>query len=160
MKPDAIADLAVSMNPGYRLFFMRLSPPAFVNQRLIRLVAKKDVDVDLCHALLCSIMGCFYLEALGFGRGLGALDINATKVSKQMMMLDPSKVSSAAKRAILGKFEVLKRRNVLNLEEELVRKDRKEFEKAVFQSYGLQGIMPKVQESLLSLFRLRSAVQG
>ena len=160
MKSGSIADLAVSMNPGYRLFFMRMSPPAFVNQRLIRLVAKKDVDVDLCHALLCSIMGCFYLEALGFGRGLGALDINATKVSKQMMMLDPSKVSFAAKRAILGKFEVLKRRNVLNLEEELVRKDRKEFEKAVFLSYGLQGIMPKVQESLLSLFRLRSAVQG
>ena len=161
MKPDSIANLAVSMNPGDRLFFMRLSPPAFVNQRLIRFVAKSTaVDVDLCHAVLCSMMGCFFLEALGFGRGLGALDINATKVAKHMLMLDPEKVSPSGRKTILDKFEILKKRDVLAIEKELAKRDRMAFEKAIFRSYGLQAIMSKVKTSLLNLYRLRTAVNS
>jgi hypothetical protein len=161
MKPDSIANLAVSMNPGDRLFFMRLSPPAFVNQRLIRFVAKSTaVDVDLCHAVLCSMMGCFFLEALGFGRGLGALDINATKVAKHMLMLDPEKVSPSGRKTILDKFEILKKRDVLAIEKELAKRDRMAFEKAIFRSYGLQVIMSKVKTSLLNLYRLRTAVNS
>lgn len=159
MKPDSIAHIAVSMNPGNRLFFMRLSPPAFVNQRLIRFVAKNTaVDIELCHALLCTLMGNYFLEALGFGRGLGALDINATKLAKHMRMLNPEIISPSDRQVIIDKFEILKRRNVLHIEEELARKDRMAFEKAVFSSFGLQSIMPKVKKSFLDLYGLRIAV--
>lgn len=160
MRPDTTADLALSMNPGERLFFARLTPKAFVNQRLIRLVAKTStVDMDLSHALLCSFMGCFYLEALGFGRGLGVLDINATKVSRQMRMLNPAAVSVAGRKAILAAFDLLKRRDVLSLEEETKRGDRLKFETVVLKSFGLDDVLPQIQESLIDLHRIRSAVE-
>lgn len=160
MRPDTLADLAVSMNPGEKLFFARLTPRAFVNQRLIRLVAKTSVtNVELSHALLCSFLGCFYLEALGFGRGLGVLDINATKVSKQMRMLNPAAVSVTDRKAILNAFDVLKRRNVLSLEEEIKCGDRLKFEAIVLNSFGLGNVLPQVQESLIDLHRIRSAVE-
>lgn len=160
MRPDTTADLAVSMNPGERLFFARLTPRAFVNQRLIRLVAKPStVDIDLSHALLCSFIGCFYLEALGFGRGLGVLDINATKVSRQMRMLNPAKLSSTGRKAILAAFNILKRRDVLSLEEEAKRADRMRFEKIVLSQFGLDDMLPQIQGSLMDLHRIRSAVE-
>ncbi len=158
MRPDTKADLAVSMNPNKRLFFMRLKPRAFVNQRLIRLTAKNgSVDVELSHALLCSLIGCFYLEALGFGRGLGVLDLNSNKLSRQMLMLNPSKVSKENRDKILSAFGVMQKRNVRTLEEELKSADRMEFEEAVFGSFRLLSILPLVQESVLELHRIRGA---
>lgn len=93
MRPETVADLAAAMNYDTRLFFLRLTPRAFVNQRLIRFTTKPGilVDLDLWHALLCSLMGCFYIEALGFGRGLGALDLNASKFAKQLRLLNPTR---------------------------------------------------------------------
>ncbi len=156
MRLDTTADLAVSMNPDKRLFFMRLKPRAFVNQRLIRLTAKNSsIDVELSHALLCSLIGCFYLEALGFGRGLGVLDLNSSKLSRQMLMLNPFKVSKKNRDEILFAFGVMQKRDVKTLEEELESADRMAFEKAVFESFRLLAIMPRVQESLLELHRIR-----
>lgn len=158
MRPDTTADLAVSMNPDKRLFFMRLMPRAFVNQRLIRLTAKDStVDIELCHALLCSLIGCFYLEALGFGRGLGVLDLNASKLSRQMRMLNPSKVYGKNRDKILFAFDVLKKRDVFAMEGEVKSSDRKAFEQAVFGSFGLLDVLPRVQETVLELHRIRGA---
>jgi hypothetical protein len=157
MSPDKTADLAVSTNPGNRLFFVRLKPRAFVDQRLIRLTASSSTDVELCHALLCSMMGCFYLEALGFGRGLGVLDLNATKLARQMRMFDPDQVSKKDRETILTAFRILQRRNVLSFEAEMMSSDRMAFENAVFACFGLQDVLPQVQESVLELHRIRGA---
>ena len=62
-----------------RLFSGRLDPPAFVDQRLIQLNPLDDVDIGLCHALLNSSIGMFIIEALGFGRALGALDLKVSR---------------------------------------------------------------------------------
>ena len=158
MRPDTTADMAVSMNPDKRLFFMRLKPRAFVNQRLIRLTAKTtSVDIDLAHAMLCSLLGCFYLEALGFGRGLGVLDLNATKLARQMRMFDLGLVAKKDRETILTAFRILQRRNVLSFEAEMMSSDRMAFENTVFSSFGVADVLPQVQESVLELHRIRGA---
>ena len=72
-----MADFVTSVNPDKRIFISRLNEKSFVNQRLIRFTSLKfDTDLELSHALLNSLMGIFFIEALGFGRGLGALDLS------------------------------------------------------------------------------------
>lgn len=157
MRPDTTADLAVSMNPGNRLFFARLQPHSFVNQRLIRFAAKPATDVPLCHALLCSLTGAFYLEALGFGRGLGALDLNATKLARQMRMLNPACVSTEGRKRILAVFRRMKRRDVQAISEEIERADRLAFERAVLEEFGVPSLLPQMIESVKKLHQIRAA---
>ncbi|MEI6645135.1 MAG: N-6 DNA methylase [bacterium] len=160
MRRDTTAHLAVSMNPDKRLFFMRLNPAAFVNQRLIRLTAKNnEVDIDLCHALLSSLLGCFYLEALGFGRGLGVLDLNASKIARQIQILNPSIVTETNRQSILKAFKVLTLREVLPFEREMQSEDRMGFEQIVFESFGLTSIFPAVQKSVMELHFIRHAAR-
>lgn len=47
--------------------------------------------------------------------------------------------------------------DVLSVEEELNSPDRMAFEKAVFESFGLLDVLPRVQESVLALHRIRGA---
>ena len=157
MNPDTVADLAVSMNPDKRLFFARLKPRAFVNQRLIRMTAKESVDVELCHALLCSVMGCFYLESLGFGRGLGVLDLNAGKLARQMRILNPELLSMECRKDVLEAFKVLMKRDVAAFETEMTLPDRINFECAVAASFGFSDILPAIRESVFVLHRIRGA---
>ncbi|MFZ4394539.1 MAG: N-6 DNA methylase [Kiritimatiellia bacterium] len=157
MRPDAVADLAAAMNYDRRLFVMRLTPRAFVNQRLIRLTAKAGVkvDIDLCHALLCSLMGAFYIEALGFGRGLGVLDLNATKFGRQMRLLNPNKLSAEKRRRILVTFAPLLKRDILSFEDEMKQRDRIVFETAVLNAFGLANIRPKIERAVRRLQAIR-----
>lgn len=156
MRPDTQADVALSMNPDKRLFFMRLQQRAFVNQRLIRFTANAGcTDVQLYHALLCSLLGCFYQEALGFGRGLGALDINATKMSHQLKMLNPSLLSAQSKKDILDAFSPLLKRPVLPFEEEMNDEMRLTFERAVLGAYAKTELFEKIRCSTLKLYHLR-----
>lgn len=157
MRPDTTADLAVSINPGNRLFFARFSPRCFVNQRLIRLTARPDTDVLLCHALLCSLTGAFYLEALGFGRGLGALDLNATKLARQMRMPNPGSISMDDRKRILTAFRRIRRRDIQTFSEEIARADRLAFERAVLAGFGVPLLLPQILESVHRLHRIRSA---
>ncbi|KRG12683.1 hypothetical protein ACA29_11005 [Lederbergia galactosidilytica] len=70
MKDTATADICTTMNPDQRLFFAKFDEPTFINQRLIGLKQKSNYqDIELYHALLNSIIGMFYIEAIGFGRG-------------------------------------------------------------------------------------------
>ncbi len=157
MRPDTLADFAVSMNPNERLFFMRLVPRSFVNQRLIRLTAKVDSspEMALCHALLCSVTSCFYLEALGFGRGLGVLDLNAGKISRQFKMLNPVIFSDSSKKKILSCFQPLLKRTVYGFEKEMACKDRLAFERAILNGLGNVDLLPSIISSTLRLHRIR-----
>src|SRR5690606_18770634 len=88
MRDTTVADLVLTINPDKRLFVAKLRERSFVNQRLIRFSRRTaSVDVELCHALMNSLLGVFYIEALGFGRGLGVLDLNATKVAEKLHVL-------------------------------------------------------------------------
>ncbi|MCY4232932.1 MAG: N-6 DNA methylase [Bacteroidetes bacterium] len=65
MKSTSMAELVIPLNFGERLFVSILNPPAFVNQRLIRLNCLKDVDIGLLSAILNCAISLFYLEGLG-----------------------------------------------------------------------------------------------
>lgn len=159
MKRTAMADFACSINPDERLFFMRFARKTFVDQRLIRLnLRSRALDKALCHALLNSLACVFYMEALGFGRGEGVLDLSVDRVRTFMRMPDPSRLSERAARGICEAFACLKRREIaLRLEDELGRPDRVLFEKRVLEAYGLSRLFERIREAVLALHRIRKA---
>lgn len=159
MLPNTMADFVASINPDERLFIARLEQRSFVNQRLTRFITRNpDLDTDLCHALLNSVLGMFYLEALGFGRGLGVLDLNTRKLSKNLFMLDPSALGREEIDNICEQFNNLLNRDVLPIEEELIQPDRIEFDNTVLDSYNIQNYKDSITNSLLTLFKIRKAV--
>ena len=90
---DEEAEIFTMMNPDNRMFYAKFRQPTFINQRLIGLRRKRKTDnLDLIHALLNSILSLFYIEAVGFGRGLGVLDINKESISR-CYMLNPELLS-------------------------------------------------------------------
>lgn len=159
MQDTAIASFVTGMNPDRRLFVSKFDAPAFVNQRLIAMqCVKPDADTDLLHALLNSILGMFYIEAIGFGRGLGVLDINAKNIGA-MEILNPALVSPQARENILDAFAPLKARDVLTVEEELSQPDRQAFDHAVLGAFGIDQFYDEIRASLLSMQRSRHAVR-
>lgn len=158
MSASTKADMAVSMNPGERLFFMRMREPTFVNQRLIRFTKRnKTTDLELCHALLCSMVGCFFLEALGFGRGEGVLDLSATKLRENLLMLDPRQLSKSQVSAIKKAFAKMLSRPVKNFEEECRSKDRLAFERVILKAYSCESLYETILAAVKTLHRLRQA---
>ena len=156
MSASTKADIAVSLNPGERLFFIRMPEPTFVNQRLIRLTKKdEEVDIELCHALLCSLVGCFFLEALGFGRGEGVLDLNATSLKGKLHVLNPQLLSNDDANKIKDAFAKLAARPVKRFEEECNSKDRLAFERIVLKAYGLESLYEQILSATRTLHRLR-----
>lgn len=159
LQANEVAEIFTMMNPDQRLFFARFETPSFVNQRLIGLTHKAEYpDTDLNHALLNSMFTMFCIEASGFGRGLGVLDINKDSIAK-CHMLDPGLVSSADRRRILDAFEKLKQRKILKVSEELCDDARLEFEHAVLQSFGIDAYFGRIKASLLSMQQTRAAAK-
>ncbi|MFZ5989726.1 MAG: N-6 DNA methylase [Bacillota bacterium] len=159
MLPSTLADMVMSINPGERLFVARLKERSFVNQRLTRFTARNSkVNIDLCHALINSILGLFYIESLGFGRGLGALDLSSTKLKNGLYMLNPDMLSDAQKNNILSRFELLRNRQVLDLPDELDKPDRKAFDDAILESYGMREYKEQIESALRKLYQIRKSV--
>lgn len=160
MSASTLADFVISMNPDQRLCVHKLNQRSFVNQRLIRFVSKHNVDVDLCHALMNSIVGMFLIEAIGFGRGLGALDLNPTKMSEHLHLLNPSHINPQNRAIILSAFAPLLDRDVLNLADELKSQDRIKFDQAVLSAYGIPDIQSQIYNSLQQLFHIRQTARS
>jgi hypothetical protein len=159
MEDSTLVDLVSSLNPDKRLFVAKFERPSFINQRLIGLKKINDsVDIHLCHALLNSAIGMFYIEAIGFGRGLGALDINKSNFSK-MYILDPRKLSRIQRNEILEAFEPLLHRSIKPTQEELLLKDRINFDQVIMRAYGVEGYYSRIKESLLKMQDARLSVR-
>lgn len=156
MNDSTLADIVVSMNPNKRLCFHKLERRSFVNQRLIRFTKLDDAhSIDLLHALMNSCVGIFLLEAIGFGRGLGALDINSTKLSNKYHILDPNLMSPNQEKEVLALFSKLKTRAVKDLPNELISKDRIEFDEKVLSTFNISQSRQQIYSSLLEVFNLR-----
>jgi hypothetical protein len=158
MKDTSTADICTTMNPGERLFYAKFNEPTFINQRLIGLKVKENYsDIELNHALLNSIMGIFYIEAVGFGRGLGALDINKESINNAFM-LNPNKITSSDREIILKCFKPLLNRKIKTTQEELNEDDRKIFDMAVLRAYGIEKHYEDIRTSILSMQKARLSV--
>lgn len=159
LKENEIAEFFTMMNPDKRFFFARFEEPSFINQRLIGLNQKQNyLDTELNHALLNSVLTMFYIEASGFGRGLGVLDINKTSISN-CYMLNPKLVSIEDRHQIVDAFNKLKKREILNVSEELEDKMRINFEMKVLKAFGLEGYFDDIKSSLISMQETRFSVK-
>ena len=157
MSTDRLADLVMFINYGERLFIARLDPPAFVDQRMIALESQEGIDIELCHALLNSSISMFILEGLGFGRGLGALDLNKDRIENYMHMLDPNKLSQEKICHIKEKFSPLLDRDILSVADELEQTDRRTFDNAIIEAFKLSVSRDDIYKSLLELVSIRLA---
>lgn len=152
-----MADFVTSINPDDRLFVSRFENRTFINQRLIGFRTTEDVDADLIHALLNTTLSMFFIEASGFGRAQGALDLNSQKF-KKFPILNPEIVSSDDRKNILEAFDHLKACHISDVENELfMNPTREHFDRVVFEAYGLDSDLYQtvVRNSLWNLFRDR-----
>jgi len=160
MKSSTQADIVLGMNPEDRIFAAKMTERNFVDQRLIRLSKKKkEVDLDLSHALLNSILGIYMIESSGFGRGLGVLDLSPTKLKKNLFMFNPESLTDSSIKNIKSSFSNLLLRDVLPLNDELNSSDRINFDKIVFESFGILPLYQKVKNSLLELYYIRKSTK-
>jgi SAM-dependent methyltransferase len=155
MKADTLTDLVMFINYGDRLFVGRVDPPAFADQRLVRLEPLGAVDIDLAHALLNSTIAMFIIEGMGFGRGLGALDLNKDRIEDFMHVLDPAQLNQAGINSIKAAFAPLLQRDILDVADELEQADRQAFDDAVIAGFGLNVDRQRIYDALLSLVEIR-----
>lgn len=159
MLPKTMGEIVASINFGDRLFFARFEAPTFVNQRLVRFTRKNDnVDVELAHALMNSLLGLFFIEAMGTGRGEGVLDLSKDKIEKDLHIIDPNLITPSDREKIINHFKVLEARDILPLEKELQQKDRIAFDDVVLDSIGCGQYKDKIMEALLALYSIRASV--
>jgi hypothetical protein len=152
--------LFTGMNPERRLFYGLLEEPAQINQRAIGFAPLSDsINLELCHALLNSVIGVFYTEATGFPKGLGALD-NRAENTKRILMLDPCSLSESAISKILNAFEPLLDRKIMTTFREYEREDRLNFERVVAECYGYTALFERIKNVVLDMQRVRLSVKN
>jgi len=160
LKPNEVAQFFTMMNPDSRFFFGRFLEPSFVNQRLIGLRVKDEMlDKKLLHALLNSVLMKFFVEAVGFGRGLSVLDINKEGISN-CFMLNPALISEENSYRIKEAFDLVLSKRIMSIEEELKDEDWVAFNHIVLQVFGLDSYYLRISHSLLSMRQVRKTARG
>lgn len=158
MSPNEVVPLFTMMNPDARIFFGIFEKPSFINQRLIGFKPiNEDVDVKICHALMNTVIMKFFIEAVGFGRGLGVLDINKDGIAS-CYMLDPDKLNQSNKKNITTAFEKILNKEIVTVETELSDPDWICFNKTVLKAFGIESYYDKIVKSLISLRKIRHTV--
>ena len=150
--------LFTGMNPEQRIFYGLLDKPAKINQRAIGFIPHTNVNLELCHALLNSIIGVFYTEAVGFPKGLGALD-NCSKNVEKMYMLNPSLLSDTDVKLILAAFQPLLKRDIMTTQQEYAQSDRLAFETVVADCFGYTQYFNQIKDCVLEMQRVRLSVK-
>lgn len=110
-------------------------------------------------ALLNSTVSLFLIESFGFGRGLGALDLRATKFERDFKILNPIILTGDQKLQIVELFGPIMQRNKLPLLQELESADRVTFENTLMEIYGISEYYEPIKNSLKQLYRIRFAVK-
>lgn len=155
MSNEATAELVTTLNANKRLFYSKTDTPSFINQRLIGLTRLNSNDnLDLYHALLNSTLGMFFIEATGFGKGLGALDLSKEALAKTFV-LNADLLNESNVKAILNAFKPLKERLILDIDVELNQADRINLDKVILTAFGKGDLYPYIKDSLISLYKIR-----
>lgn len=152
--------LFTGMNPERRIFYGLLNEPAQINQRAIGFnPLSEDINVELCHSLLNSVVGIFYAEATGFPKGLGALDNRAENVER-ILMLDPRRLSAEASKQIIDAFKPLLARKIMTTSEEYQQEDRLTFERTVSECFGYSELFDRMRDTVLKMQSVRLSVKN
>jgi hypothetical protein len=155
LDPNEQGEFCISINPDKSLPVFRAPGPVFINQRFTRM-SRRTSDPDILHALLNSITTMLGIEFLGFGRGLGALDLSSNRVKDSLRILDPSRLTDDARTQILEAFKPLLQREYHPIERELKANDRIRFDAVVLSSYGLEAFQDSMYEALSKAVEERS----
>jgi len=161
LKEVSIAEFVTSINPERRLFWAKLEEPSFINQRLIGLRRNQkyaSLSENLIMALLNSILGIFFIESSGFGRGLGALDINK-KSLESTSMLSPDVLNSNQKKMICDRYLTLPKDVSQDIRVLLNTKEREEFDKFILKCYGIEEHYNEIKASVISMISTRLTVK-
>jgi len=159
LQPNEVVEIGTMMNPDDRLFYVRFENPTFINQRIIGFNRKsQDDNIALIHALLNSVLSLFYIEAVGFGRGLGALDISKESISKSYM-LNPALITEEQAANIISHFTSLTDRGVTDVDQDLEDSVRYEFDKSVLNAFGISDYYDNIVNSLKAMRKIRKAVK-
>lgn len=137
----SVADFGTSVAPYKRIFWSKFDNQSFLDQRIIGITLKEEYedqyDKELLLALLNSIVSITLIETAGFGRALGALDINKTNLSRTYI-LNPGLLNEEQVTNIKNKFQVLGDVIPDNTLESLDEPLRREFDLYVLACYGIQ----------------------
>jgi len=162
MKTNNMADFVANVNYDKSLFIASFENRSFIDQRMIGLSVNDDFQKEnrvLFLALLNSILSMFFIESFGFGRGLGALDLRATKFERDFKILNFQLLSDEQKTNIVNAFLPITQRSRLPLEQELEQEDRINFENILFECFGISEFYNSIKESLIHLYKIRFAVK-
>lgn len=161
MKNTSIAEFVTSINPEKRLFWAKLDSASFINQRLIGLTRNNDnvtVPKELLMALLNSVIGLFFIESSGFGRGLGALDINK-KTLENTSMLSPSLLDEEKIELICDKYSLLTKDISQDIRDTINSNEREEFDRLVLRCFEIEEYYDEIKNSLISMMTTRLTVK-
>ncbi|MDP3359951.1 MAG: N-6 DNA methylase [Lutibacter sp.] len=162
MKTENMADFVANVNYDKSLFIAKLENRSFIDQRMIGFSVKEEYQAEnklLYLALLNSTVNMFFIESFGFGRGLGALDLRATKFERDFKILDPNLLTEEQKAVIIEAFNPLMLRNRLPLEQEIESADRVSFDNTLMEIYDISEYYEPIKNSLIHLYRIRFAVK-
>ena len=162
MSTENMADFVANVNYDKSLFIAKFENRSFIDQRMIGFSVRDEFQQEnktLYLALLNSTASLFLIESFGFGRGLGALDLRATKFEKDFKILNPNILTDEQKLQIVELFRPMMQRNRLPLEQELESADRIAFENALMEIYGISEYYEPIKNSLKQLSRIRFAVK-
>ncbi len=163
MKTDNMADFVANVNYDKSLFIATFRNRSFIDQRMIGISLKagfQDENRLLLLALLNSVLSMFFIESFGFGRGLGALDLRATKFERDYKLLNFQLLSNKQKQIIINAFQPIANRDRLPLEQELEQTDRINFEKVLLKAFSIDQHFDSIKDSLLHLYNIRFAVKN
>ncbi|MDY2588482.1 HsdM family class I SAM-dependent methyltransferase [Winogradskyella aquimaris] len=162
MSTENMADFVANVNYDKSLFIAKFENRSFIDQRMIGFSIRDEYQEEnktLFLALLNSTASLFLIESFGFGRGLGALDLRATKFERDFKILNPNILSQEQKNQIVELFSPIMQRNRLPLEQELESEDRIVFENALMEIYGISEYYEPIKNSLKQLYQIRFAVK-
>lgn len=156
MDTDDLSSLVASVGYGERIFVGRLEPPAFCDQRLVPITAR-GVSDELLHALLNTTIWMFLIEGLGFGRGLGVLDLNKDRMEASLQVLDPAVLDRDAQERVLEAFAPLLNRDIMKVPDELDAEDRQQFDEVVLREFRCAVDRGRIYDALRALNEIRMA---
>lgn len=162
MSTENMADFVANVNYDRSLFVAKFENRSFIDQRMIGFSVKDEYQQEnknLYLALLNSTVSLFLIESFGFGRGLGALDLRATKFERDFKILNPIILTGDQKLQIVELFRPIMQRNKLPLLQELESADRVTFENTLMEMYGISEYYEPIKDSLKQLYRIRFAVK-
>lgn len=99
------------------------------------------------------------IEGIGFGRGLGALDLNKDRIEANLHILDPDELNKNQRNEIISAFKAMKKRKVLEVSDELEQADRQNLDDLIIEYFALPANREQIYDALRALVEVRHAVE-